>query len=641
MADQRQPAIVRPRALVAGCLLVPLIVWVSQTLEVVGNYPGLAQGPYTSNYLLPFPVLLTVLLLMGANWAARRRKKEALLWPAELLLVYAMMAVGITAGSSMFGAGVLQVMGIVPHFAPAPGAADPTYDLLSPLLPRHLTVTDQRILDPLYQGGGWPDLGVAAAGLGPLLLLWTAFIVLLCLLLYAAATIFARQWSQAERLAYPVAMIPLTIVQSGKTLTQSKLFWLGILIPVALHTTNGLTRLFPVVPPLKVVHYADYLTQGRPWSSAWPIIFQLSLTTIGIGFFVPTDVLFSAWFFVWVVKAALTITNALGFGEPNIYAGAPYATEHSYGSFLALAVYTGWLARRQLGELVRRPGLWGVGRGTIAFLLGGSAAAAAFVHYLLGLPWWAAALFVVLFIAFSTALGRLRAQAAPPDAGLTIGQADAVMKVALGPHVLGPKSIVGLSLYLNSFTRWGMRNPIGGMADGLRLRGEKGGGPWGVAIPAALLVAVPSGLLITLSLYFKYGLAHQAFYWQGASGGWMRDDAVAQLTSTERWQAGPLIGVISGFFITWGLAALRSQFVGFPLHPIGFAISAGYGMHQVWFSVFLVWALKAALVRWGGLRAWRGAVPFFIGLIIGEAVMMAAWAGINAGVGTKYYTCTE
>jgi hypothetical protein len=46
-------------------------------------------------------------------------------------------------------------------------------------------------------------------------------------------------------------------------------------------------------------------------------------------------------------------------------------------------------------------------------------------------------------------------------------------------------------------------------------------------------------------------------------------------------------------------------------------------------------------VRWGGLRAWRGAFPFFAGLIVGEAMMMAVWSGLNAAIGTKCYTCTE
>ncbi|UCH36383.1 MAG: hypothetical protein JSV65_08520, partial [Armatimonadota bacterium] len=498
-------------------------------------------------------------------------------------------------------------------------------------------------LNPLYQGVGAPPWTAVAAAVGTLLFLWFAFILLLSLLLYGVAIIFSRQWARHERLAYPVVQLPLSLVESGRKLIASRLLWIGILLPVALHGLNGATRLFPQLPPLKIVHYADYLTAARPWTSAWPIIFALNLYVIGIGFFVPTDVLFSAWFFVWLWKAALVVTNMLGFGDPNIYQGAPYVTENTYGSYLALALYVPWIGRMHLRNVLRSARFGSLdepGRKLVWLIAGGGVLAALFVRFLVGLSWWAAALFVMLFLAFSLGLARLRAQAAPPDPGLTIGQGDAAMKVALGPHFLDQRSIVGLSLYLNSFTRWGQRNPIGAMTDGLRLRADGAGG-WRWVIPLALLVAIPSGLLITLSLYFRYGLGAQAYYWQGASGDWMMDDARALLTSSERWRPGPAVGIASGFLITCALALLRSRFPSFPLHYVGFTITAGYGMHHMWFSVFLVWAIKASLLRWGGLRAYRAAFPFFAGLLIGECVMQAAWSGINAGLGTKSYTCTE
>jgi len=634
---------VRLRALVVGALLIPVVVGVTQSLEVFGNYPGLAQGPYASNYVIPFPALCALLLLTAFNRLWRWRTGEAWLRPQELLVVYVMSAVGITAGGSMFSAGVLQVMGIVHESALRSGGSGPATDMLTPLLSERLTVSDPRLLGPLYRGGGAPPLGLLLRGLGPLLLLWTIFMVLVSLLLYAIATIFARQWIRHEHLAYPVVQLPLTLVESSRSLTHSRLFWAGLAVPVLLHTVNGATRLFPSVPPLKIVHYADYLTLHRPWNSAWPIVISLNLSTIGIGFFVPTDVLFSAWFFVWLAKAALVITNALGFGEPNIYQGAPYVTENSYGSYLALALYTLWLAfphLRRVWRGARGSPADSEERNSLRLLLGGAVLVTVFVHYLIGLPWWVAALFVALFIAFSLGLARLRAQATPPDPGLTVGQADALMKVALGPNLLGSRSIVGLSLYLNSLTRWGQRNPIGAITDGLRLRGEGASG-WRWVIPVAVFVAIPTGLLITLFLYFRHGLGADAYYWQGISGEWMMDDAASRLTFSHLWRPGPMVGVASGFVITTGLALLRSRFVTFPLHPIGLAIAAGYGMHHMWFSVFLVWAVKAALIRWGGLRAWRGAFPFFAGLIVGEAMMMAVWSGLNAAIGTKCYTCTE
>lgn len=640
--DKRPALVVRPRALVLGAALIPLIVGLSQSLEVAGNHPGLAQGPYPSNYLIPFPALGALLVLMILNYLYRRRFGRALLVPQELLAVYTMLTVSLTVGSAMFGAGILQVIGVVHWSALRQGGASPVFDLLSPLLPKRLTVSDPQILYALYNGGA-PPWTLVAARLGLLLVLWFLFMLLISLLVYAVAIVFSRQWMRHERLSYPVVQIPLSLVQSGGSLAASRIFWAGLLVPIVLHSVNGATRLFPQVPPLKIVHYADYLTINRPWNSAWPIIFALNLSTIGIGFFVPTDVLFSAWFFVWLWKAALVITNALGYGDPNIYQGAPYVTENSYGSYLALAVFVPWAGRAHLRNVLRSLRVGSLdhpGGGLIWLLAGGAALATMFVRAVVGLSWWAAALFVALFLGFSLGLARLRAQAAPPDPGLTIGQADAAMKVALGPHFLGQTSIVGLSLYINSFTRWGQRNPIGAMTDALRLRSEAAAG-WRWVIPLALLVAIPSGLIITLSLYFRHGLAAQAYYWQGASGDWMMDDARSLLTSSQRWRPGPAVGIASGFLITSLLASLRARFLSFPLHYIGFTIAAGYGMHHMWFSVFLVWAIKASLVRWGSLRAYRSAVPFFAGLIIGEAVMQAAWSGINAALGTKFYTCTE
>jgi hypothetical protein len=628
---------------VVGAVLIPLVVGVSQSLEVAGNHPGLAQGPYPSNYLVPFPVLVALLLLLCINAFARPRIGEPWLRPQELLSIYVMLTVAITVGSGMFGSGLLQVMGVVHRMALGQESSDPAYRLLSPLIPRLLTVSDPRILGPLYSGGGWPPWRIAVAGLAPLLALWAGFITLLGLLLYATSVVFSRQWIHRERLSYPVVQLAQGLVETGPALLRARLLWIGIALPVVLHTVNGITRLVPSVPPLKIVLYADNLTANRPWNSAWPIIFALNLSAIGIGFFTPTDVLFSAWFFVWLSKAALVMTNWLGYGEPNIYHGAPYVTENSYGSYLALALYTLWLARLHLRALLRASGVGSLdraGSGLVWLILGGAALASAFVHYVIGVSWWAAALFIALFLAFSLGLARLRAQAAPPDPGLTVGQADAMMKVALGPRLLDQRSIVGLSLYINSFTYWGQRNPIAAMTDGLRLRAEGTRG-WRWVVPVALAVAVPSGLLVTLSLYFRHGLGVHAYYWQGAVGEWIMADAVNLLSATQHWKPGPLVGVASGFLITCFVAALRARFVAFPLHPIGLAIAAGYGMHHMWFSVFLVWAIKAALVRWGGLRGWRAALPFFAGLIIGEAIMQAGWSGVNAALRTKYYTCTE
>jgi len=67
------------------------------------------------------------------------------------------------------------------------------------------------------------------------------------------------------------------------------------------------------------------------------------------------------------------------------------------------------------------------------------------------------------------------------------------------------------------------------------------------------------------------------------------------------------------------------RFFWFPLHPVGYALSGNWSTNLLWLSLFIAWFVKLILLRYGGLRLYRRAVPFFLGLIIGEFVMAGFW----------------
>ena len=66
------------------------------------------------------------------------------------------------------------------------------------------------------------------------------------------------------------------------------------------------------------------------------------------------------------------------------------------------------------------------------------------------------------------------------------------------------------------------------------------------------------------------------------------------------------------------------------MHPVGFAIAVGWLTSQIWFSALIAWLLKLVIVRFGGVRLFQNAKPFFLGLILGEVSVSGVWGAIYA-----------
>jgi hypothetical protein len=92
-----------------------------------------------------------------------------------------------------------------------------------------------------------------------------------------------------------------------------------------------------------------------------------------------------------------------------------------------------------------------------------------------------------------------------------------------------------------------------------------------------------------------------------------------------------------GLLTALALAAMRMRFAWWPFHPVGYAVSGSWSMEQLWFPMFISWALKWTILHYGSAKAYRKAVPFFIGLVLGEFVIGNAWNIYGSIVGMDPY----
>jgi len=85
------------------------------------------------------------------------------------------------------------------------------------------------------------------------------------------------------------------------------------------------------------------------------------------------------------------------------------------------------------------------------------------------------------------------------------------------------------------------------------------------------------------------------------------------------------------------LHALRLRFIAWPFHPAGYALAVSFAVDYFWFPLLLAWALKFAVLRVGGVGGYRRAIPFFLGLILGDLAVGGLWMIFGVATGRQVY----
>jgi len=147
-----------------------------------------------------------------------------------------------------------------------------------------------------------------------------------------------------------------------------------------------------------------------------------------------------------------------------------------------------------------------------------------------------------------------------------------------------------------------------------------------IAMFVAIIAGIVCGFWAMLWVFDKYGAAAQVIgpgelfgreTWEVLVNRWF--------TAPEIWQWEPFYAIVAGCGFSVVLAILRLNFRWWPFHPVGFAVSGSWSMEQLWLCVLVAWVVKVLLLKYGGAKAYKPAVPFFVGLIMGDFMVGSLW----------------
>ena len=645
------------RSVLIGLLMVCAVIGMTQTFNILyhtSDVAGSAPPSAPTTFLLLYVLLAAPLL--------SRLGKRVGLSRGEMLLIYSMM---IVAGpiAHLFAIGYLLPHTVAPLYFLK---QEPGWNVFMPVLPRWLGPDTEQAVEDFFHG----THGVVPwrAWFWPIVA-WSSLLIALFWVMLCLNVLMRRQWIENERLAFPLTAIPLALAQDERAsyfrdplrLTRQPLFWFGIACVLALQSPSRIHRYIPSFPELQTqeVILLDPNTLPAPWRGLGQIEFDLLLWLIGIVYLLPKEVALSCWVFYFI--GLLENVAAVQFGTtgemPDVYSNDfPALYSQGAGAAFALTGIVLYMARGHLREVFRRAaGRWRWTSGPppdadapMSYRTALIGAVVGFVFILLwcfagGMRWWVATLLFGLTLSYFFIFTRIRA-----EAGLGMG-------VILWPKMMdevmvtlvGAKNLTLADLTLMEALRWLYFGPAIGSVmacqmEGLKLADAGGlrGRRVGATLALAATVTVPIAILWTLHTFYSAGfeslhIARRSTSMVGTQIHHAYMIITEQLDAPTGPQWGGILAMGVGAMVTIALSALRTQLAWFPLHPIGYLAANSWGMHINWASFFIGWLLKVAITRYGGMKIYYRLLPFFLGLLVGDALNNALWGVIAWLTGTE------
>ncbi len=323
----------------------------------VGDQYGLMviHGSYMSiDFSTAGAIFLFFVITAIINTTLGKIHKNFALASSELKTVYIMMTVACAISTMGLTAQILPIL-TAPFYYALP--ENNWAQILHPHIKPWLVPQGQSHIKNFYEGAPAWEKGVPWNVWIKPLLIWGIFLITLYFVMICIVVILRKQWIERERLAFPLAQLPLEMVKEEgssavKPFFRNSIMWIGFSIPFLFGSMKGLHHYFPSVPSLE-------LAQGIPiFRNSLGLFFRLSFPMIGFFYLVHLDALFSLWFFnllSLIVRGFMNIFGVVMRESLGIYGTpSPIFAHLGMGAMITLVMAGLWVGRSHLKDVIRK-----------------------------------------------------------------------------------------------------------------------------------------------------------------------------------------------------------------------------------------------------------------------------------------------
>lgn len=554
-------------------------------------------------------------------------------------------------------------------------------------IPSQWAPTDPEVARVFWEGGEstMPRLGVErVAVVGPALegafrflagpaivpwrhwllpfLVWTLYLSAYFVAAFCLVSLMRRYWEDDERLSFPVSNLAVEMIQPEKAVWARIGFFrdpvvlVGFSLAVLYNVFNALKVFNPSVPALGISYPLGNLFTESPWNTMRGLTVFYKPEILGLGYLVPSDVLFSIWFFTLLSWGIRPFAKMAGYDPANF----PFVTEQAMGAFVVLGLYFLYQARGRLWQAVR---VWQNADEraidtneplSFRWLTVGAVGGALIVilwPILFGVQWWVSVMYFGIMFLVLVVYCRNRAEMGFPIVwGYPLYMQRETMVTFLGsaPFVTEGHSRSFTLLTMFSWLQRSVNQATTSIGQEAYVSADRlGQGRRGISrvVLGALVFGIATAFLINLSAYYEYGglvLSSPG----GIEGGQMTQEVLGQFRAVSQWIDQPVgpdlqkIGyTVTGAVMVVGMILGRRAWIRFPFHPGGYALAFCHRGPYMWFAALLLWGIKGITLHVGGVGLYRRLSRGFLAFTLGHFFSVGVWslAGLLAGEWVRRY----